>query len=91
MLNLKQLLDSTLEQADHLLGLGKTTDNVFDAYYYLWTFSIPRFGKHKSPRTKGDIMQCLSLSDLETFKKKCYDFGINQQSYNQEKNYVWVV
>ncbi len=67
-MNLKDLMDRMLDDVTYLRDYGTISEQLWDAYYYLWFHGAVRFGSHLLPESLETIQANLSPDDLLTFQ-----------------------
>lgn len=67
--SLKTLMNKTLDDVAYLVDYGSISESLYDAYYYLWYWSIFRHGEHYPPESRESIQSSLSPGNLLVFQE----------------------
>lgn len=76
-MHLKDLMDRSLDDVTWLRDYGTISEELWDAYYYLWYYGTFRYVCHPSPESLETIQAALSPSDLITFQEYLEKLKIN--------------
>lgn len=76
-MHLKDLMDRTLDDVTYLRDYGTISEELWDAYYYLWFYGSFKYGHHILPESLDTIQAALSPGDLLTFQEYMEKFKIN--------------
>ena len=67
--SLKTIMNRTLDDVTYLRDYGTITEELWDAYYYLWFWGCFRYGEHPCPDNIEAIQGHLSPDNLLVFQE----------------------